>query len=143
VEYTDIAGRRVEVQAGQLTRVYFCGHCEQRDPAGYYHFWTMKNKEKKLRRGRCYHDKDPGWRFREMEGKAGYEEAWAEAQTAILVRPSSPEEVESWLNDTRHEGDAPCAQHGELNGQPIRIRRVDGHYIVEAMTPLENEDDRK
>jgi hypothetical protein len=132
VQYTEIAGRHVPVQPGPLTRLYFSHDCEERDPAGYYHFWTMKNEEKKLRPGRCFHDKDPGWRFRETEYRPNEQEVWAEAQTAIFVRPSSLQEVEDWLNG--HPGDAPCAQYGEQNGQPIKIGRhpVDAHYIVQV-----------
>ena len=133
--YTHIAGRDdVLVEPGPLTRVYFCGHCEKRDPAGYYHFWTMKNEKKKLWPGRCFHDKDPGWRFRETEHRSNEQEVWADAQTATLVRPSSLQDVEDWLNHPSHVKDAPCAQHGELNGQPITIGRhpVDGHYIVQV-----------
>ena len=64
------------------------------------------------------------------------------AQTATLVRPSSAQEVEDWLNDPDHVDDASCAQHGEVNDQPLRIARdaVDAHYIVivqAAISPTE------
>ena len=55
-------------------------------------------------------------------------------QRILLVRPSSAQEVADWLNNPQHVREAPCAQHGELNGQPVRIGRdpVDAHYTVQA-----------
>ena len=86
----------------------------------------MQNNEGSLT-GRWPAGSDPGERFRQAD-------ALAATRTAQLVRPSSAQEVEVWLNDPSHVPDAPCAQHGELDGQPIRIGRdpVDAHYIVQA-----------
>jgi hypothetical protein len=124
VIYTCIDGINIPVQPGPLTSVFFSGDCE--DPPGFYEFWTMQNKEGSLT-GRWPAGSDPGERFRQ-------EDARALAQTAVRLRPSSAQEVEVWLNDPSHVPDAPCAQHGELNGQQIRIGRdpVDAHYIVQA-----------
>ena len=85
----------------------------------------MQNSEGSLT-GRWPAGSDPGERFREADARAAI-------QTALLVRPSSAEEVEVWLNDPSHVPDAPCAQHEELDGQQIRIGRdpVDGHYTVQ------------
>jgi CheR methyltransferase, SAM binding domain len=68
------------------------------------------------------------WRVKLEQG------SWAIAQTAIVVRPWSLKRLEKWLNNPDHARDAPCAKYGEVNGQPLRIRRdpVDGHYIVEV-----------
>ena len=133
--HTRIAGSDVPVQPGPPTRVYFCSHCEPRDAPGFYDFWTMKNEERKLRLGRRPAGRDPGERFQMMEGQAGYEDAWEEAQTAILVRPSSTEELEGWLNDSAHVRDAPCAQFGEVDGHPIKIlKEPSGRYFVQAAT---------
>ena len=120
--YTCIDGINIPVQAGPLTSVFFSGDCE--DPSGFYEFWTMQNNEGSLA-GRWPAGSDPGERFRQADARAAI-------RTALLVRPSSAQEVEVWLNDPSHVRDAPCAQHGELNGQQIRIGRdpVDAHYIV-------------
>jgi len=129
VIYTCIDGINIPLQAVPVTSVYFSGDCE--DPAGFYEFWTMQHNEGSVT-GRWPAGSDPGERFREADARAL-------AQTAVLVRPSSAQEVEVWLNDPSHVPDAPCAQHGELNAQPIRIGRdpVDAHYIVQATPPTE------
>jgi len=132
VIYTCIDGINIPVQPGPATSVYFSGDCE--DPAGFYEFWTMQYNEGSFT-GRWPAGSDPGERFRQAD-------ALAATRTAQLVRPSSGQEVAIWLNDPTHVPDAPCAQQGELNGQPIKIGRdpVDAHYIVNVQavtTPTE------
>ena len=143
--YTRIADRDVLVEQGLRTSVYFSEGCKPEDAEGFYEFWTLENKEGKVQTGRLLAGEDPGKRFRDMENKSDYEEAWADAQTAVRVLPSSRDRLKKWLNNPDHAGGAPCAKYGEVNGQPIRIGRhpVDGHYIIEATTSPGNEDDRK
>jgi hypothetical protein len=125
VIYTCIDGKDIPVQPGPLTRVFFSGDCEIRDkPEGFWDFWTMERAQRQPLTGRWRTGGYPGQRFDNTNT----------APTATLLRPSSAQEVEVWLNAPSHVRDAPCAQHGELNGQPISIGRdpVDAHYIVQA-----------
>jgi hypothetical protein len=118
--YTRVAGKDVPIEWGPLTKVYFCGHCEWWDPAGFYDFWTIENDKKKVT-GRWPAGGDPGDRFRKMENDPDYKSAWPVLQTAVRVRPSLLKEVQKWLHG--HPGDAPCAQFGEGEGQSFKVKR--------------------
>ena len=125
VMYVCIDGYDLPVVPGPVTKVFFSGDCKERDkPEGFWDFWTMERTQGKPKPGRFRAGGYPGQRFEKTNL----------AQTGKLIRPTSGEELQGWLNHPYHAEDAPCAQHGELNGQPIRIRRVAGHYIVEATT---------
>jgi hypothetical protein len=131
VIYTFIDGISIPVQPGPLTRVFFSGDCEERDkPEEFWDFWTMERVQGTPLTGRCRTGGYPGQRFEKTNT----------AQTATLVRPSSAQEVEDWLNNPDHIYDAPCARFGEVNDHPIRIGRdpVDAHYIVQT-TPSPTE----
>jgi hypothetical protein len=92
----------------------------------------MKNTTAALVIGRWPAGGDPGERFRKMEGEPGYEASWVAAQTAVLVRPTSREELQGWLND--HAGDALCAGVGEIEGTKMRVVQENGRFRIERET---------
>ena len=69
---------------------------------------------------------DPGERFRMMEDDPRYASAWADAQTAIIVRPTSADELIAWLN--KHPEDARCAGRCIVRGEPMVVVERNGQY---------------
>jgi hypothetical protein len=128
---TRIGDKDMRVKSGPRTKVYFCGHCEWRDPAGYYDFWTIAKKtEARVHIVRWPTGGNPGDRFRKMEGDPDYKKVWEFAQTADVIYASLLTEVQDWLDG--HPGDAPCAQFGEAEGQSFKVER---RFIVKIMPP--------
>src|SRR5258708_5477735 len=123
---TQIDGRTIPVQPGPRTIVVFSHQCHPADPPGPYEFWAAQNQVGAVV-GRRPAGRDPGERFRTMEGATGHESLWAAARTAVLVRPATRAEVLAWLNS--HLDDAPCAGECEVNGIGCRITRLpDGQF---------------
>ena len=92
----------------------------------------MKNATGMLRFGRRPTGRDPGERFQMMEGDANYVVEWADAQTAVIVRPTSAKELVSWLNDPVKSKDALCAGRCTVEGKSmIVVKRADGRYDLE------------
>lgn len=121
MDHTWIAGRKVPIEPRPKTVVSFSAGCNPDDPPGDYEFWTMKNEDAALHVGRRPAGRDPGERFQMMNGVVGYEQAWKDAQTATLIRPTSAKELVDWLNDVSHSGDAPCARWCQVKGKNMRV----------------------
>jgi len=121
MDTTTIAGRVVPVRVGPRTVVTFLGNCDPDDPAGDYDFWTISDGKSGLT-GRRLAGNDPGDRFRMMEGKPGYETAWAIACAAVRIAPASDEHVISWLNS--HPNEATCATKCRVNGADMEVVKL-------------------
>ncbi len=134
MDHTQIAGRDVQIETGPKTVVHFSDGCNPADPPGNYEFWTMKNESAALVVGRRPEGRDPGERFRMMQHQPGYEAAWANAQTATLLRPTSRRELLEWLNNVAHAADAPCAGLAEVGGTKWRVvKGANGRYDLEPI----------
>ena len=71
---TEIAGRNVPVESGEIITIDFSGGPQPGD-AGPKDFWVIFN-ERDAYIARWRHGEDPGERFRIMENEKGYERAW-------------------------------------------------------------------
>jgi hypothetical protein len=88
---TEIAGRNVPVESGEIITIDFSGGPQPGD-AGPKDFWVIFN-ERDAYIARWRHGEDPGERFRIMENEKGYERAWEVARTATGIRPATRQEV--------------------------------------------------
>lgn len=122
---TKIAGRYVPIEPGPTIVINFSAGHEGTAGAGSYAFWASVVSPL----GDCVRwpaGKDPGERFRIMQGAPGYEAAWERSRRAKRIRPAMREEVELWLNS--HLEDARHATTGELGGAKVRVVSEGGRY---------------
>src|SRR2546422_5881602 len=78
---TEIAGRNVPVESGEIITIDFSGGPQPGD-AGPKDFWVIFN-ERDAYIARWRHGEDPGERFRIMENEKGYEEHTSELQSRL------------------------------------------------------------
>ncbi len=115
---TEIAGRDVPIEAGDVITLQFSsGRCGKPE-AGAWEFWTVFNEQSRST-ARCRPGRDPGERFRKMEGLGRYEEHWNIAATAKAIRPATQDEVISWLNS--HPEDAKFAQSCQVGPKNMTV----------------------
>jgi hypothetical protein len=117
---TEIAGRNVPVESGEIITIDFSGGPQPGD-AGPKDFWVIFN-ERDAYIARWRHGEDPGERFRIMENEKGYERAWEVARTATGIRPATRQEVIKWLRG--HPEDAQVAGVCQIGSQTMRIVRT-------------------
>jgi hypothetical protein len=121
---TEIAGRDIPIEPGELITIRFSGGRAGKSEAGAWEFWTVFNDDKGFA-GRCLQARDPRERFRRMEGVRGYEDPWKVAASAKGIRPSTNQEVIDWLNG--HKEDARFADSCQVGGKTINVvKTVDG-----------------
>jgi hypothetical protein len=136
MDTTTIAGRVVPVRAGPRTVVTFLGNCDPADPAGDYDFWIISDGKSAFT-GRRLAGNDPGDRFRMMEGKLGYERAWAVASAAVTIAPASAEHVISWLNS--HPNEAACATKCRVYSADMQVVKVSNNkYELQTLSKSAN-----
>ena len=114
---TEIAGRNVPVESGEIITIDFSGGPQPGD-AGPKDFWVIFN-ERDAYIARWRHGEDPGERFRIMENEKGYERAWEVARTATGIRPATRQEVIKWLRGH------PRKRRGLSDRQPDYADRAD------------------
>ena len=81
-----------------------------------------------IMKGSWLTDNPPGERFRQAQDDHV-------VQTAVLLYPSCPREIEGWLNYDGHARDASCAKYGEYNNQPFTIAPDAKRKYVVQFTP--------
>jgi hypothetical protein len=128
---TEIAGRNVPVESGEMITIDFSGGPQPGD-AGPKDFWVICN-ERDACIARWRHGEDPGERCRIMENEKGYERAWEVARTATGIRPATRQEVIKWLRG--HPEDAQVAGICQIGSQTMRIVRTNNDIQFEMVPP--------
>jgi hypothetical protein len=118
----------VPIEDGQPPLVCFTGGRGGASEAGAWEFWTVY-KGRRGSVGRCRPGEDPGARFRDMEGRPGYEDHWKTAASAEGIRRATEEDVLVWLNT--HPDDTPFAQYCQIGPRTLRVVGTSGNYRLE------------
>jgi hypothetical protein len=120
---------------GDLVTIRFSGGRQGQEEAGIWEFWTVFKKENGVVSkyfARCRQGRDPGERFRRMEGQKEYEkeygEAWSVASAADGIRPATKAEVELWLNT--HKVDAQFADSCQLGDKVLSVAKTAEGFII-------------
>jgi len=96
--------------------------------SGPWEFWTVVGESSSVT-GRCLPGSDPGERFRRMDGREGYEDAWQIAVSARSVRPATQEKVLGWLNS--HENDARFAESCRIGLRSFKVVQSESGFQLE------------
>jgi hypothetical protein len=134
---TEIAGRNVPVESGEIITIDFCGGPQPGD-AGPKDFWVIFN-ERDAYIARWRHGEDRGERFRIMENEKGYERAWEVARTATGIRPATRQEVIKWLRGHPEDARGSCGRTTTSNSKWSLLRshhsRECGRWLGQRLPP--------
>ena len=124
---THIGGKEIPIEDAAPSVVCFREDPQNNNP-GPWEFWTVVGISSSVT-GRCRLGSDPGERFRRMEGQEDYEDAWAIALSATMVRPATEEKIRGWLNS--HQDDAAFAESCTIGAKTLRVVRTPDGFELE------------